>query len=151
VDSVLNHCLIDRATNIRIGKAAPSVYLAEIRAALGSELDRVLRSQRLPTGPRSPLLDDDYDGFLSWRIGELTEALAEEAGVSAPRPEELDPQRARLDARVEAVELRLRRIVLEGVRGDEALLPPLCDAEDRRAPYGRGSQAPGRRRRWIAC
>ena len=31
VDSVLNHCLIDRATNIRISKQAPSAYLEEMR------------------------------------------------------------------------------------------------------------------------
>ena len=124
VDSVLNHCLIDRATNIRIGKNAPSTYLDEIRAALGSELERTLASHRLPTGPQSPLFDDDFDAFLSWRIDGLTEALAEEAGVAPPLADELDPQRARLDARIEAVELRLRRIVAQGLNGDKTLLPP---------------------------
>ena len=67
VDSVLNHCLIDRATNIRISKQAPSAYLEEMRTELGQILDEVLRSHRLPTGSTSPLATDDFEAFLEWR------------------------------------------------------------------------------------
>lgn len=80
VDSVLNHCLIDRATNTRIGKKAPSVYLAEIRAALGSDLDQVLASQLLPPGEQSPLSADDFGGFLGGRLDRLSDMLAEQTG-----------------------------------------------------------------------
>ena len=80
VDSVLNHCLIGRATNIRISDRAPSSYLAEIRTELGATLDDVLRSHRLPVGPESPLLADDFDAFLEWREHALQEALASVTG-----------------------------------------------------------------------
>ena len=53
VDAVLNHCLIDRATNIRIARQAPSAYLEETRTELGPILDEVLRSHRLPTDRRA--------------------------------------------------------------------------------------------------
>lgn len=123
VDSVLNHCLIARETNTRIGKRPPSEYLAEIREVLGDDLDRVLVSHRLPTGAQNPLLDDDYDAFLSWRIDVLDDALAEKTGRAGVGREAPDPYRARLDARVEGVELALRRLVVERLEGDVALLP----------------------------
>jgi hypothetical protein len=78
LDSVLNHCLIDRTTNTRIGKKAPATYLQEIRSELGEALDRVLASQQLPTGPDSPLPADDFDRFLTWRMDRLAAVLAEE-------------------------------------------------------------------------
>jgi hypothetical protein len=80
LDSVLNHCLIDRATNTRIAMKAPAVYLQEIRAELGDGLDRVLASQQLPSGPDSPLTVDDFEGFLVWRMDRLAALLAEESG-----------------------------------------------------------------------
>jgi hypothetical protein len=98
VDSVLNHSLIDRATNIRIGKKAPSVYLGEIREAMGDDLERVLASHRLPIGEQSPLEDDDFDEFLTWRIEHLADALDEECGQLGTPVEAVDPQRARLSA-----------------------------------------------------
>jgi hypothetical protein len=123
IDCVLNHCLIDRATNIRIGKKAPSAYLAEIRAALGSDLDQVLASQLLPPGENSPLSADDFDGLLSWRLERLSDMLAEEAGRVGTTAADLDPQQARLDARITAVELQLRQIILDGLSNDASLIP----------------------------
>lgn len=76
VDTVLNHTLIDKMTNIRIGKKAPSVYLAEMDAALGATLDVVLRSHGLPADKDGPLWTDDYDGFLEWRLDHLTKELS---------------------------------------------------------------------------
>ena len=84
VDSVLNHCLIDRATNIRIGRQAPSAYLEEMRTELGPILDEVLRSHRLPTGRTSPLATDDFEAFLDWREQALDEALAAVTGKAPP-------------------------------------------------------------------
>jgi len=83
VDSVLNHVLIDRATNIRIGKNAPSKYLAEIRTTVGEELDAVLASHRLPPEPESPLAQDDYDAFLTWRLENFYELLLVKSGSLA--------------------------------------------------------------------
>ena len=123
VDSVLNHCLIDRTTNISIGKKAPSVYLQEVRAALGAELDQVLASQMLPSGEASPLANDDFEGFLAMRVEQLWDALTERAiGVNTTAPG-IDPQLARLDARIEAVELQLRAIIVERLHDDGSLIP----------------------------
>lgn len=122
VDSVLNHCLIDRQTNGHIGKRPPSAYLAEIRAVLGSDLDAVLRSHGLPTGEQSALAKDDLDGFQSWRQDHLAGKLAGFCGRLG-NGREIDPYRARLDARVESVELGLRELLHTRLEGDIALLP----------------------------
>ena len=66
-DTVLNHTLIDKLTNIRISKKAPSVYLAEIDKELHEALPRVLRSHGLPEAMDGPLWTDDYEAFLTWR------------------------------------------------------------------------------------
>lgn len=79
-DSVLNHVLIDRATNLRIGKNPPSRYLAEIRSVLGKALDAVLASHALPAEADNPLDRDDFDAFLTWRLENLEELLAEKTG-----------------------------------------------------------------------
>ncbi len=123
VDSVLNHCLIDRATNVNIGKKAPSVYLAEIREELGAELDAVLQSHMLPSGAESPLATDDFDAFLAWRTERLADGLIERAGALGAGPEPLDPQKAKLDARIEAIELRLRTLTATRLDGDIAAVP----------------------------
>src|SRR5205823_6642384 len=75
VDTVLNHTLIDKLTNIRIGKKAPSVYLAEIEKQLPAALERVLSSHALPTQKDGPLWRDDYDGFLEWRLAYVDSEL----------------------------------------------------------------------------
>ncbi len=123
-DTVLNHALIDRATNLSIGKKAPSTYLKEIRAALGSDVDVVLESHRLSVGSGGPLEADDFDGFLAWRLENFTEALADKAGKVAPPPPSVAPHLARLNARVEAVELELRELIVARLEDDPARLPP---------------------------
>lgn len=123
VDSVLNHCLIDRETNSSIGKKPPSHYLAEIRSALGDDLDDVLASHRLPTGEQSPFVSDDFDEFLSWRVEELADALAEQTGQLGAATQKQDPLRTRLDAKIEGVELAVRRLIGERLGGERSLLP----------------------------
>lgn len=66
-DSILNRTLIDRKTNISIGKRAPSNYLADIKEALGSTFPELLASHLLPFEPDSPLWHDDFDRFLDMR------------------------------------------------------------------------------------
>ena len=66
IDTVLNHTLIDRETNIRIQKKAPSVYLAEIAEELPNDLPRILESHGLPPETNGPLWMDDFDAFLEW-------------------------------------------------------------------------------------
>ncbi len=122
VDTVLNHCLIDRGTNTSIGKKAPSVYLSEIRDAAGDHLDHVLQSQMLPSGVGSSLSRDDYDAFLAERIETLFDAVLIRAGTGRPT-ERVDPYRARLDARIEATELQLRELIRAAAGGDPEALP----------------------------
>jgi restriction endonuclease Mrr len=124
VDSVLNHCLIDRATNIRIATQAPSAYLAEMRAELGPILDEVLRSHRLPTGRTSPLATDGFEAFLEWREQALDEALAAVTGNEPPAGASRSPERSSLDVQVEGVELELRRIIADTLAGEPGALPP---------------------------
>jgi hypothetical protein len=122
-DSVLNHVLIDRDTNLRIGKNPPSKYLAEIRSSLGDGLDIVLASHGLPPGPDSPLLTDDYDAFLAWRLENLDELLKDKTGHTGSPVPPMPPHLRTLDARIEEVELALRRLIGERLSGDEQTLP----------------------------
>jgi hypothetical protein len=129
VDSVLNHCLIDRGTNIRISNRAPSAYLGEIRAELGATLDEVLRSHRLPTGPNSPLNADDFEAFLDWREQALWDALAAVTGKSSTAEATRSPERSSLDVQVEGVELELRRVIVETLAGEAGALPSHVNAK----------------------
>jgi hypothetical protein len=122
-DSVLNHCLIDSKTNVNVGKKAPSVYLEEIRYALGGELDKVLASHILPTGEQSPLNDDDFDAFLVWRTERLADTLRERTGAGGSSPAQIDPQLARLNAKLEKVELALRELIVARLENDESRVP----------------------------
>jgi hypothetical protein len=100
VDSILNRTLIDRITNIRIGKRAPSDYLTEIADELTEQgvrlsLDTILEAHGLPTGDDSPLRADDFAGFLEARrrffaveIERVTGAAI--GGEGEPVPETLD-------------------------------------------------------------
>jgi hypothetical protein len=123
-DSVLNHTLIDRTTNGLIGKKAPSRYLAEIRQALGDGLDSVLSSHCLPTGPSSPLEDDDYDAFLDWRIDRLDEQLTARTGERGTAPPSPADHLGRLNAHIEAIELDLRALIIERFPADEIAIQP---------------------------
>ncbi|MGP0048234.1 MAG: winged helix-turn-helix domain-containing protein [Solirubrobacteraceae bacterium] len=128
LDSVLNHCLIDRATNIGISNRAPSSYLAEIRTELRATLDDVLRSHSLPVGPESPLLADDFDAFLDWRQHALQEALASVTGKAVTAAVR-SPERSSLDVEVEGVELELRRLIADTLDGQPDALPSHVSAK----------------------
>jgi hypothetical protein len=128
VDFVLNHCLIDRSTNIRISNQPPSAYLEGIRGELGPTLDEVLRSQMLPAGPDSPLYTDDFDAFLELRRRTLQAALASATGKSASIAIR-SPERSSLDVEVEAVELELRRIIADTLADEPDALPSHVSAK----------------------
>lgn len=76
VDSVLNHTLIDKITNIRISAKAPSTYLAEMEAELGGALNAVLTSHNLPVDADGALRSDRFEDFLEWRQARLAAELA---------------------------------------------------------------------------
>jgi len=76
-DCILNRTFIDRETNQRLGKRAPSDYLTELRFEHGEKkIDELLRSHQLPAEDGSPLLSDDFDGFLNRREMILKERIA---------------------------------------------------------------------------
>jgi hypothetical protein len=78
VDSVLNHTLIDKLTNIRIGGNAPSKYLGDMEAELGpTKVRSILRSHELPPDHDGPLLQDRFEDFLAWREHQLARRLRE--------------------------------------------------------------------------
>lgn len=77
-DCVLNRTLIDKITNIRISKRAPSDYLQEIASALGDDkLEKLLRSHLLPSGDQSPLAADDFERFLNERQEQISRQIIE--------------------------------------------------------------------------
>jgi hypothetical protein len=76
-DTVLNHTLIDKTTNILISAKAPSDYLAEMREQLGAvKLVEILRSHSLPDEADGPLWSDRYEDFLAWRQEHFCTLLA---------------------------------------------------------------------------
>jgi len=83
-DCVLNRTLIDRETNQMISDRAPSDYLTEIKQTQNFPFDLVLKSHCLPVGDSSPLLSDDFEGFLTWRQNELWKEIQRVTGLKEP-------------------------------------------------------------------
>lgn len=81
-DCVLNRTLIDRTTNQVINDSPPSKYLTRIRSTPGFPFREVLSSQFLPDSDDSPLLRDDFDGFLRWRTDRLWCAIQKVTGAT---------------------------------------------------------------------
>ena len=76
VDSVLNHCLIDRATNIRISKQAPSAYLercapssarSSTRCSAATGCRRARRVRSRPTTSRGSSSGESRPWTRRWR------------------------------------------------------------------------------------
>jgi hypothetical protein len=81
-DCVLNRTLIDRTTNQIISNRAPSSYLADIRNSADFPFDAVVSSHCLPIGANTPLLADDFDGFLTWRQDRLWCEIKSVTGIT---------------------------------------------------------------------
>jgi hypothetical protein len=80
-DCVLNRTLIDRKTNISIGKRPPSAYMADIRTALGGTFATLLESHLLPPSTDGPLLNDDFENSLQWRQDALWSEIRSVTGA----------------------------------------------------------------------
>ena len=75
-DCILNRTYIDRTTNRRLSKRAPSDYFSEIREKHGTaETDKLFSSHLLPPGADSPLLADNFEEFLVHREELLTRLI----------------------------------------------------------------------------
>jgi hypothetical protein len=76
INVIANFTLIDRATNRRIGKSKPSIYLNEMAGELrSSQLASILDSHFLEAEPTSTLWRDEYDGFLEARSRAIADAV----------------------------------------------------------------------------
>jgi hypothetical protein len=111
-NSILNRALVDYQTNRRIGAKAPSVYLKEIKDALGEEkLQEVLSTHLVPHDGAGSLGNDNPDQFLIARERLIIGAIAGVTGAELPEAsaEEtyLDPTRPFTN------ELALRRVIRE--------------------------------------
>jgi len=73
-DCILNRTLIDKPTNIRISKRAPSDYLEEIKGELGDKFEQLIASHLLPS---APLLADSHEEFLDQRQALLWQKIQE--------------------------------------------------------------------------
>ena len=81
VDCVLNRTLIDRITNILIGKRPPSEYLREIAKTVGaSQVAEILSSHVLPNSSDSGLWKDSFGQFLQERQELLGSRIREVTG-----------------------------------------------------------------------
>ena len=89
-DCVLNRTLIDRTTNKMISARAPSDYLAEIRNTPRFPFEQVMNSHGLPTGAKSPLMRDDYEGFLALRQDHLWQEIRRVTGATVAADLEAD-------------------------------------------------------------
>src|SRR4029079_3495387 len=84
-NSILNRALIDYQTNKRISDKAPSVYLAEIEAALkDGKLQEVLASHLIPYEGAGALGGDDLELFLWSPERLLLAAIASVTGAVIP-------------------------------------------------------------------
>lgn len=80
-DCILNRTYIDRKTNQRLSKRAPSDYFGEIRTKHGAaETDQLLGSHLLSL---TPLLADDFEGFLKAREENLNRLISQKTGAES--------------------------------------------------------------------
>jgi hypothetical protein len=78
-DCILNRTFIDRKTNQRLSKRAPSDYFDEIRHKHGaSETAELLKSHMLP---ETPLMMDDFETFLNQREIRLMDLVRSKTGL----------------------------------------------------------------------
>jgi hypothetical protein len=113
-----NFCFLPADLNNKIKDRPPSEYFAEIRGGKGDNpnFEAALRSHLIPSGPDSPVWNDDYDAFLQQRAeliwAEILTAVGEgdiyNSGAPVPRDQ------ARLA--VDEIEVKLRRVVHDVLR-----------------------------------
>lgn len=82
-DCILNRTYIDRVTNRRLSKRAPSDYFAEIEQKQGRDsTDELLKSHLLPVGPDSSLARDDFEAFLADREERVLGLISRKTGAA---------------------------------------------------------------------
>jgi hypothetical protein len=105
-----NFCFLPADLNNKIKDRPPSEYFAEFKGS-NPNFEAALRSHLIPSGPDSPIWNDDYDVFLQQRAeliwAEILMAVGEgdiyNSGAAVPR------DHARLA--IDEIEVKLRRVV----------------------------------------
>src|SRR5690606_21530069 len=128
IDTILNRTPLTADTNRKvISDRLPNEYLPELIAANGEGSVRAtLESHFISPAAfdillRDPFTTDDFDAFLAERQSTLQDAIED---LLVKERLDLPPQLRELDARIEAVELALRRGIDEALDGDPGRLPP---------------------------
>lgn len=91
VDSILNRTMIDRITNIRIGKRAPSDYLAEVRTefdavGLAMSFEDLLSTHLIPGDAQAAVWTDDFEAFVQRRQELLATEIESATGQTVQWP-----------------------------------------------------------------
>jgi len=127
IDSILNRTPLTADTNRRvINDRLPNVYLPELIAENGESTVRaILESHFISPAAfdilrRDPFGSDDFEAFLAERQRTLQDAIED---LLVKERLDLTPQLRELDARVEVVELALRRTIAGMLDGDYKRLP----------------------------
>lgn len=128
IDTILNRTPLTADTNRKvISDRLPNEYLPELIAANGEGSVRAtLESHFISPAAfdillRDPFTTDDFDAFLAERQRTLQDAIED---LLVKERLDLPPQLRELDARIEAVELALRRGIDKALDGDPGRLPP---------------------------
>jgi len=128
IDTILNRTPLTADTNRKvISDRLPNEYLPELIAASGEASVRdTLESHFVSPAAlaillRAPFTTDDFDAFLAERQRTLQNAIED---LLVKERLDLPPQLRELDARIEAVELAIRRKIEEALDGDPGRLPP---------------------------
>ena len=128
IDTILNRTPLTADTNRNvIHERLPNQYLPELITASGEASVRAtLESHFISRAAfaillRDPFTTDDFEAFLAERQRTLQDAIED---LLVKERLDLPPQLRELDARIESVELALRRGIDSGLDGDPAKLPP---------------------------
>lgn len=128
IDTILNRTPLTADTNRKvISDRLPNEYLPELIAASGEASVRATLESHFVSPAalaillRAPFTTDDFDAFLAERQRTLQDAIED---LLVKERLDLPPQLRELDARIEAVELSIRRGIEEALDGDPGRLPP---------------------------
>lgn len=127
VHTILNRTPLTAETNRNvIGKDLPNVYLPRMIEQNGeSSVRATLETHFISPAAfdillRDPFSQDDFDAFISERQRTIQDAIE---SLLIKERLDLPPRLRELDAEVESIELRMRKMVDTTLEGDASLLP----------------------------
>lgn len=128
IDSILNRTPLTAETNRHvINSRLPNKYLPElIKANEETAVRTTLQSHLISPAAfnillREPFTRPDFEEFLTERQRTILDAIED---LLIKERLDLAPQLRELDTQIEGTELRLRRVVYDGLQGDINRMPP---------------------------